>query len=1196
MPTNRVPPKPPEGKKPPGPAYTTTQFVGKACQPHQEPSGKGTARIMLDTGATSNHYCKDSLAKFTRRCQGVRICTAGKELVVLDQIWTHPVFGEGMYNPYLACDLIRWSSVLRLFQPTVDYPSGTISLLALPNSSQGDWTATFEKESLWLRPVPTTHALQAEPAMVAVTPRKRDVNVWRFHQVMAHAPTEALVSMAQLPQNKNWGLTPARIRAQRLEDCPYCILGKTTARMPKGSTSATTGNLKPELGTVIHMDLASFTLGNQQRFALVAKEAATGFLSAKLLKRKTKEEVLVAVLEIKGLLQSLGFKLQRIHCDSEAVFKSLAHDLLKSGVSMVFVAPGVHERVSERAIRTLKTWLRANLAALSYNLPAFLFPFLLAHVARILNDTPNSRSGTTSPRRVLQPSFKLSRKLTTTVAFGDKALAHQIPTNNMSMPMRPVIYLGHATSEGNGGFRCFDLDTRRIIVANKIKPMDHDQDPAQEVKRLFGSIPPIGLNKGQFEEPPPLVAPTASVTPMWMTPNMPTGSPAHTAPLSPPMPIPLSPLLPPLPSDDEGDFPQAEEMAETYELPEPPADNEGDFPQSNNTVVATTTPSHTASAPLPKPPDGFSNRGRKIRPREEARRIQQGTAKRSKALIKATQRKGPGHPLPTEHSLVASTMRRDQIDRDMRTASQRREVAKFIENDVFTAVGKVVGEILPTHAFGKTIRNSLGVAVDYKTRLVVGGDKQKFGIPEDVGANTPGIELVLLLFQLCAARGLSAKTMDVTSAFHHSAAPRPIYARLEPNMAQIFCELDPTFAEHLRKDGKVNVRLNKAAYGLKEGPLEFQKYTTSKLAKQGFEPCESARCLYIKHLPGGDIHYLLCFVDDFLSVAPPDAHDVSFMAACYKAYTVNEGPVLEYLGLRAEFGKRHVFVSQPGYAETIIQEADVNNLSPSPLPYQHNLFELAPESPTLPPREAKRYVKVTMMLNFLAIRTRPDIKLATAFLTTRLTNPTKADWTKLIKTVRYLNGTKNLGLTFHAAGTTLSCQADASHGLHHDGRGQLGVCLWLGSSISAPIMTLCKRADAAATSSTHAEALALYRAAIDLAPTIWLLEQMGLKQQDPVLIGQDNQSLTQIVRRGPGWGGKSRHFELKFWWIKDLEDSGMIKLHYVKSEEQVPDGFTKPLDGKRFAHWREAVLGKAHREYNSYKNALIGKSSTLPRQ
>lgn len=1140
---------------------------------------KFQAKIALDTGTTSCHYSKHTEAKFKHFVSGVRIVTAGNT-VVLNQIWEHPVFGEGFYNPRAPYDLISWSAVNRRFIVTLNANEDTFHLEPKDPTRRARWTAVFQDKLFFLSPAATSPAAAPSATVVALaaaTHPARDVRVWQFHERMAHAPTEALVYMAAQPEHRRLRLTAKKIRAQKLEDCPCCIRGKTSARTPRGSTLLAPDQPKPQVGATVHMDLASFTLGKGHSFVLVAKEASTGFFFTKLLERKTKEQVLTAVLEIRGYLMSKTLTLSSLHCDSEEVFKSLALPLRKLGVNMVFVPPGVHERVSERAIRTLKDWLRTNLAALDYDLPPSLFRFLLAHVTRMLNDTPNSRSGKVSPRAVIDPSHKTSAKLASPgIPFGAKALAHFLPDNNMQSHMRPVLYLGHASTSGHAGFQCLDLKSRRLITANKIKPHGEGNSPAEDMRRLFAEPLPILLDAS----PVPVQAQPTGATPVIAPPPLtPSGSPSSAPSASPPHTDVLEQAsLIPLPDSNEHTpetSPSHHPLPSTPPLPVLTSDTSQD--QEEPLAPQPGPPHEQQATALPLPSHRLNRFGRRVYSYELARAIQQG---------------GPKRKQTTEHVQVATEMRDAQVAVDHREVALHKEVAKFIEAQALVPVSHTRGEILPTHSFGKAIIDANGTTVAYKERIVVGGNKQKYGIPEDVGANTPGIELMLSLIQLAISLRYSITTLDVTSAFLHSTMPRPLHVRLEKRISKAFCAQDPRFVDFLQPNGTIIAKLNKAVYGLKEGPLEFQKYTTEKLAQQGFHPCESARCLYSKRLGDGRFHYLLCYVDDFLSIAPPENHNTDFMAKCFTNYTVNRGPELEYLSIKIEVKENHVFVSQPGYAAKIVEEAGAGALEPSSLPYQANLFDPTPDSPPLEPAEAKLFVKVAMMINYLATRTRPDLKLATAFLTTRLRDPTRADFAKLMKVARYLKGTQAMGLTFYPAPTTLSCQADASHGLHRDARGQLGFCIWLGSRNSAPIMTLCKRADAAATSSTHAEALALYRAALDLVPLIWLLEQLGLKQSAPVIVGQDNQSLTRIVERGSGWGGKSRHFELKFWWLQDCLNSGLLKLQYVMSEDQIPDGFTKPLEAKRFLPWRDSVLGKPYREYASYQNALLGKCSS----
>ena len=58
---------------------------------------------------------------------------------------------------------------------------------------------------------------------------------------------------------------------------------------------------------------------------------------------------------------------------------------------------------------------------------------------------------------------------------------------------------------------------------------------------------------------------------------------------------------------------------------------------------------------------------------------------------------------------------------------------------------------------------------------------------------------------------------------------------------------------------------------------------------------------------------------------------------------------------------------------------------------------------------------------FAAKRARPDIQPTIAVLTTRVQGPTEGDWKKLIRLMKYLNGTKDLFLTLAANDLHVVC-------------------------------------------------------------------------------------------------------------------------------------------------------------------------------
>ena len=131
------------------------------------------------------------------------------------------------------------------------------------------------------------------------------------------------------------------------------------------------------------------------------------------------------------------------------------------------------------------------------------------------------------------------------------------------------------------------------------------------------------------------------------------------------------------------------------------------------------------------------------------------------------------------------------------------------------------------------------------------------------------------------------------------------------------------------------------------------------------------------------------------------------------------------------------------YIEEVIDEADetlmVNQRDQANTPAKATLFEINTESPPLNKADADHYHRLTAKLLYLAPRARPDLLTSVSFLCTRVKSPTQEDWTKLSRTLRYLNKTKDLILTLEANNLQqLKCYIDSAHMLHHDLRGHTG--------------------------------------------------------------------------------------------------------------------------------------------------------------
>ena len=86
----------------------------------------------------------------------------------------------------------------------------------------------------------------------------------------------------------------------------------------------------------------------------------------------------------------------------------------------------------------------------------------------------------------------------------------------------------------------------------------------------------------------------------------------------------------------------------------------------------------------------------------------------------------------------------------------------------------------------------------------------------------------------------------------------------------------------------------------------------------------------------------------------------------------------------------------------------------SKTPAAEPLFKVDEETPKINEQRTDIYHTTILKCLFLCKRARPDIQVAVGFLSTRVMEPDKDDWKKLIRLLKYLYGTKSLTLNLGA--------------------------------------------------------------------------------------------------------------------------------------------------------------------------------------
>ena len=193
-------------------------------------------------------------------------------------------------------------------------------------------------------------------------------------------------------------------------------------------------------------------------------------------------------------------------------------------------------------------------------------------------------------------------------------------------------------------------------------------------------------------------------------------------------------------------------------------------------------------------------------------------------------------------------------------------------------------------------------------------------------------------------------------------------------------------------------------------------------------------------------------------------------------------------------------------------------------------------------------------------------------MTSKVQSPNVDDYKKLCRTLSYLAGTITLPLILSADGThVIKWWVDASFATRREMRSQTGGTMSMGRG---SIFSTATKQKLVTKSSTEAELVGADDVMSQMVWTRNFLLAQGFEVKRNVLF-QDNQSAMLLERNGIASSSRrTRHINIRFFFIKDRVTSKEIELEFCPTDEMVGDYFTKPLQGAKFREFRKIIMGE----------------------
>jgi hypothetical protein len=482
------------------------------------------------------------------------------------------------------------------------------------------------------------------------------------------------------------------------------------------------------------------------------------------------------------------------------------------------------------------------------------------------------------------------------------------------------------------------------------------------------------------------------------------------------------------------------------------------------------------------------------------------------------------------------------------------EYASIIKNNVWEIVPKPLNKSIVSSKWIYKIKHAADGSIDkHKARFVARGFSQKEGVDyEETFTPVAQYTSIRTIISIATQMGWRIHQMDVKTAF------------LNGNIEEeVYLEQPRGFEVHNRASHVC--LLKKALYGLKQAPRAWYSRIDSYLQSIGFIKSDVDPNLYLL-MKGEDILILVLYVDDlFLTGAE------TLIAACKqdlaKEFEMKDLGLMHYfLGLEIWQQEGETFLGQGKYTIEILKRFGMEDCKSMTTPMITNLKKLnSSESDKVNPTIYRQLIGCLMYLK----NTRPDICFVVNTLSQHMVDPREVHWVAAKHILRYLKGTIEFGLQYlQGDQINLVGYSDSDWaGSTADRKSTSGCCFSLGSGV---ISWYSRKKKSVALSSAEAEYMAASQASCE---AIWLrkmLINLFETDLDPTTIFCDNQSCIKLSEN-PVFHDRSKHIEIRYHFIRDKVQKGVVKLQYISTNEQVADILTKALPKGKFEYFREKL-------------------------
>jgi hypothetical protein len=573
---------------------------------------------------------------------------------------------------------------------------------------------------------------------------------------------------------------------------------------------------------------------------------------------------------------------------------------------------------------------------------------------------------------------------------------------------------------------------------------------------------------------------------------------------------------------------------------------------------------------------------------------------------------------------------------------------------------KVEEKIIPSRWLFKVKRDALGAIAKLKSRWIVQGHHQDWLGTEDIFSPTVKSATMKTVLAIAAIEDLECVHLDITNAFVSATLDKPVYVRLppgyekkddrgvpmvakcikaiygirsaprcfskclsdylvqqgmrqslndpclfvaeynEPNSTRSLVGQRPTTTTpednlevHSPSDHQLQQQLQSAHPQQHNDPSSSNSPTSTMDMEDKLHTWEQFQRKHPKRL------ICLTFVDDILCCGTRSACD-ELLAKLKRRFECNSlGDLSWYLGMKVsrDRQRRTMTLTMTKYIEDCLKRFNMETCNAVSTPMIPNSVLTATDTMDTLFETPEEYRSCVGALLFLCTQVRPDCSNAISHCARYMQAPMTSHWQSCKRILRYLAGTKDIGIRFNGN------QDQAFHGrtafnfkgadvterkkLFKSGqlvgysdadwardldtrRSQSGYVFILAGG---PVAWRSARQPTVALSSCESEYVALAEASCEAIFLRRVLAELHHRQPSPTTIYEDNTGAIGLTN-APIHHKRMKHVDIKYNFVRERAMAKQIDIQQEDTKYMLADALTKPITGPQILKFRQAVMNR----------------------